>query len=150
MLWHERISFLTSHNKFVPALELAMSFYEDNALAVAGMPKQRADRKKLTRAKLIELLQSYVLELRVSVMLHCCVLPFLRRSVCTRVDPGVGVCHSTRGHRVLDGPAGVEWISAMCSSSVDGACWQKGKKTTTSMIPVHQRSSYRSQWIPAR
>ena len=48
MLWHERISFLTSHNKFVPALELAMSFYEESGLAAVGMPKSRSDRRKVS------------------------------------------------------------------------------------------------------
>jgi hypothetical protein len=48
MLWHERISFLTSHNKFVPALELAMSFYEESGLAAVGMPKSRAERRKVS------------------------------------------------------------------------------------------------------
>lgn len=79
MLWHERISFLTSHNKFVPALELAMSFYEDTALAVAGMPKQRVERTKLTRAKLIELLQSSVPIPFIEPLL--CIFSFLRETL---------------------------------------------------------------------
>ena len=59
MTWQERISFLTSQNKFVPALELAMSFHEDKALAVAAMPKGRQQRKGVTREKLLNLLQAY-------------------------------------------------------------------------------------------
>jgi hypothetical protein len=48
MLGHERIRVRTSHNKFVHALELAMSFYEESGLAAVGMPKSRAERRKVS------------------------------------------------------------------------------------------------------
>lgn len=34
MKWRERVQFLTSQNKFVPGLELAMAMHDDTALAV--------------------------------------------------------------------------------------------------------------------
>eukprot|EP00040_Diaphanoeca_grandis_P035956 m.227446 g.227446 ORF g.227446 m.227446 type:complete len:1426 (-) comp33521_c0_seq2:201-4478(-) len=59
LTWQERITFLTSQNKFVAALELAFSFYEDKALAVAAMPKSKQQRKTVCRQKLLNLLQAY-------------------------------------------------------------------------------------------
>eukprot|EP00041_Stephanoeca_diplocostata_P020693 m.467924 g.467924 ORF g.467924 m.467924 type:complete len:1504 (-) comp21642_c1_seq29:5786-10297(-) len=60
MKWRERVQFLTTQNKFVPGLELAMAMHDDTALAVVGMPKSRAERKKVCRATILDLLQTYV------------------------------------------------------------------------------------------
>lgn len=59
MKWHERIAFLTGQNKFVEAIELTMTFYNEKALAAVGLAKDPVRRKEVCKDKLHDLIQAY-------------------------------------------------------------------------------------------
>lgn len=57
--WKERLGYLVKQNKFVEALELAVAFYRDTALAAAGLPADRPRRMAEVRAHALTLLEAY-------------------------------------------------------------------------------------------